>query len=53
MTARLRLRPWRDEDLEPFAALNADARVREFFPSLQTHQEECNQTMKRAINTMA
>ena len=38
-TARLRLRPWRDEDLEPFAALNADPRVREFFPSLQTHQE--------------
>jgi RimJ/RimL family protein N-acetyltransferase len=38
-TARLRLRTWRDEDLEPFAALNADPRVREFFPSLQTHQE--------------
>jgi RimJ/RimL family protein N-acetyltransferase len=38
-TARLRLRPWRDEDLEPFAAPNADPRVREFFPSLQTHQE--------------
>ena len=38
-TERLRLRPWRDDDLEPFAALNADARVREFFPSVQTHQE--------------
>lgn len=38
-TARLRLRPWRDEDLEPFAALNADPRVREFFPSLQTRPE--------------
>ena len=38
-TARLQLRPWRDEDLVPFAALNADPRVREFFPSLQTHQE--------------
>jgi RimJ/RimL family protein N-acetyltransferase len=38
-TARLRLRPWRNDDLEPFAALNADARVREFFPSVQTHQE--------------
>ena len=38
-TARLTLRPWRDEDLEPFAALNADSRVRAFFPSLQTHQE--------------
>ncbi|PYR41230.1 MAG: GNAT family N-acetyltransferase [Acidobacteria bacterium] len=39
MTARLRLRSWRDSDLEPFAALNADPRVREFFPSLQTRQE--------------
>lgn len=38
-TARLQLRSWRDEDLEPFAALNADPRVREFFPSVQTRQE--------------
>ena len=38
-TARLQLRLWRDEDLEPFAALNADRRVREFFPSIQTHEE--------------
>src|SRR5262245_11844659 len=38
-TARLRLRPWRDSDLDPFAVLNADPRVREFFPSLQTHEE--------------
>jgi ribosomal-protein-alanine N-acetyltransferase len=30
-TDRLLLRPWRDSDLEPFAALNADARVMEFF----------------------
>lgn len=45
-TARLRLRPWRDEDLEPFAGLNADPRVREFFPSLQTHQESAD-SMRR------
>jgi RimJ/RimL family protein N-acetyltransferase len=32
-TSRLRLRPWRDEDLDPFAELNADPRVMEFFPS--------------------
>jgi len=32
-TARLRLRPWRDDDLAPFAALNADPRVMEFFPA--------------------
>jgi len=28
---RLRLRRWRDEDREPFAAMNADPRVMEFF----------------------
>lgn len=26
------LRQWRDEDLEPFAGMNADAKVMEFFP---------------------
>ena len=30
-TARLILRQWRQSDLEPFAALNADPRVREYF----------------------
>ena len=30
-TERLVLRNWRDEDLDPFAALNADPRVMEFF----------------------
>jgi ribosomal-protein-alanine N-acetyltransferase len=29
-TARLRLREWRDDDLAPFATLNADPRVMEF-----------------------
>jgi RimJ/RimL family protein N-acetyltransferase len=28
---RIRLRRWRDEDREPFAAMNSDARVMEFF----------------------
>jgi RimJ/RimL family protein N-acetyltransferase len=32
-TSRLLLRPWRDDDLEPFAALNADPRVMEYFPA--------------------
>ncbi len=41
-TARLRLRLWRDEDLEPYAALNADQRVREFFPSVQTYNESAD-----------
>ena len=30
-TARLRLRRWREDDREPFAAINADPRVMEFF----------------------
>ena len=32
-TARLRLRAWAERDLAPFAALNADPRVMEFFPA--------------------
>lgn len=32
-TARLVLRPWRDDDLAPFAALNADPDVMRHFPS--------------------
>src|SRR5262249_39585619 len=31
-TGRLHLRGWREEDLAPFAALNADPDVMEFFP---------------------
>jgi ribosomal-protein-alanine N-acetyltransferase len=38
-TSRLRLRPWRESDLAPFAAMNADPRVREHFPSVQTREE--------------
>lgn len=33
-TERLRLRAWRDADREPFAALNADPAVMEYFPAL-------------------
>jgi RimJ/RimL family protein N-acetyltransferase len=32
-TERLILRPWRESDLEPFAALNADPQVMRFFPN--------------------
>jgi len=35
-TRRLMLRQWRESDREPFAALNADPSVMEFFPSLQS-----------------
>ncbi len=38
-TSRLILRQWKDSDLAPFAALNADPRVREFFPGLQSREE--------------
>ena len=38
-TARLLLRPWRDDDLPTFAALNADPAVREFFPSILTAEQ--------------
>ena len=45
ITPRLQLRQWRESDLEPFAALNADPRVREFFPNLMT-REESDQSAK-------
>jgi putative phosphoesterase len=38
-TARLLLRQWRSSDREPFAALNGDPRVMEFFPSILTRPE--------------
>ena len=37
-TPRLRLRQWRESDRVPFAAMNADPAVMEFFPSLQSHE---------------
>ena len=38
-TERLLLRSWRDEDLAPFAAMNADPVVMEHFPSTLTRRE--------------
>jgi RimJ/RimL family protein N-acetyltransferase len=38
-TERVVLRRWRDEDRAPFAALNADPVVMEFFPSVLTRTE--------------
>ncbi len=38
-TERLLLRRWRAEDREPFAAMNADPRVMEFFPALLSRVE--------------
>lgn len=38
-TPRLRLRHWRDEDLAPFAALNADPRVMRHYPAVLNRSE--------------
>lgn len=38
-TERLFLRQWKAADREPFAALNADPRVMEFFPALLTRAQ--------------
>ena len=35
-TQRLLLRPWRDEDREPFAVMNADPEVMEHFPGVMS-----------------
>ena len=51
-TNRLILRQWQDSDLAPFAALNADSRVREFFPSLQS-REESDRDAKRVFDHIA
>ncbi|MCE2983731.1 MAG: GNAT family N-acetyltransferase [Parachlamydia sp.] len=45
-TDRLVLRQWNSTDLEPFAALNADQRVMEYFPSVLS-QKESNDLAKR------
>jgi RimJ/RimL family protein N-acetyltransferase len=41
-TERLRFREWRAEDIAPFAAMNADEKVMEFFPSAMTVEETEN-----------
>lgn len=38
-TDRLILREWRDADRDPFAAMNADAEVMRYFPSLMTREQ--------------
>jgi ribosomal-protein-alanine N-acetyltransferase len=38
-TERLRLRSWRESDLAPFAALNADPEVMRYFPSRLSREE--------------
>ncbi len=38
-TERLILRPWREADVEPFAALNGDPEVRRYFPTVLSRAE--------------
>jgi RimJ/RimL family protein N-acetyltransferase len=38
-TGRLKLRQWRDADLAPFAALNADPEVMRYFPSTLVQEQ--------------
>jgi RimJ/RimL family protein N-acetyltransferase len=38
-TERLILRLWKSEDLLPYAEMNADPRVREFFPAVLTREQ--------------
>jgi RimJ/RimL family protein N-acetyltransferase len=38
-TPRLLLRGWRDDDVEPWVRMNANACVREFFPNVATREE--------------
>lgn len=51
-TERLRLRQWRPSDREPFAQLNADPIVMEFFPSTLT-PEESNAVASRLQSQIA
>ena len=38
-TERLILRPWKNEDYLPYAEMNANPRVREFFPTILTREQ--------------
>jgi RimJ/RimL family protein N-acetyltransferase len=46
-TARILLRAWRGEDLEPFAAMNADPEVLEHFPSGSMTRAESDALVER------
>lgn len=48
-TQRLRLRGWHEGDFAPFAELNADPAVMEFFPGLLTRSESDEFLLRRVI----
>ena len=47
-TERLVLRHWTEDDLEPFARMNADPRVMEFFPAVLSREESDRLVRDRA-----
>lgn len=49
-TNRLILRPWQEDDLEPFARLNADPHVMELFPSTLNRMESDDLAKRISIN---
>ena len=51
-TPRLTLRQWRDSDADPFAEMNADPRVMEFFPSTMT-REKSDEMLTRCRDLIA
>jgi RimJ/RimL family protein N-acetyltransferase len=51
-TGRLKLRQWRDADLAPFAALNADPEVMRYFPATMT-REQSNEFARYVRDTIA
>ncbi|MBU9819609.1 MULTISPECIES: GNAT family N-acetyltransferase [Rahnella] len=52
VTPRLTLRQWRDSDAGPFAEMNADPRVMEFFPSTMT-REKSDEMLARCRDLIA
>jgi 3-dehydroquinate dehydratase/shikimate dehydrogenase len=42
-TERIILRPWEEKDLEPFAKMNADPRVMEYYPSVKSFEESADE----------
>jgi len=52
-TERLVMRGWRDEDLAPFAALNADPEVMRYFPSTLSAADSDAWVRERAVSSFA
>jgi 3-dehydroquinate dehydratase / shikimate dehydrogenase len=48
-TERLILRPWKQADLAPFAAMNADPRVMVYFPAVKSFKES-EEEYRRILN---